>query len=123
MWTPASDYERQRLEIEGALNSAAPRGLACRLCRLLRPAINVAALPTNDGDIRTGVSKLGGMPDLPDSTTMPGGKPVAFVAKFDMREVAPLISKKYYRRMGYYPFSTRLMGVRTTQFSSYPIEV
>lgn len=104
MWTPANDYERQRLEIESALNSAAPRGLAFRLCKLLRPAINVAALPTKDENIRTGASKLGGMPDLPDSTTMPGDKPMAFVAQFDMREVAPFDIEKVLPKDGVLSF-------------------
>jgi hypothetical protein len=69
------------------------RGLARRVDELLalaEPTVRVYITPADEDDLPVGVSKIGGCPDLPTGVPWPAWhEPMAFIAQFNLAEVAP----------------------------------
>jgi uncharacterized protein YwqG len=62
-----------------------------KLEKLMRLSIRLKATAVSEADLKPGSSKLGGVPDLPEGTTWPecDGVPMALLAQFRLRDVAP----------------------------------
>lgn len=69
----------------------APERLRQVLVENLRPAIGIVAHQADDASMAIGASKIGGAPDVPLGFEWPlwKGKPLGFVAQFNLEEVAP----------------------------------
>ncbi|MDQ3704959.1 MAG: YwqG family protein [Chloroflexota bacterium] len=66
--------------------------VATELQALVRNSIRIKTLPLkNEALLPPGTSKLGGLPDLPEDVGWPewNGKALAFIAQFNLEEVAP----------------------------------
>ncbi len=59
------------------------------LAKLVRPTIYLHTHPIDDGELDTGASHLGGIPDLPPTVTWPTwkGVPQAFIAQINLSEL------------------------------------
>jgi len=77
-------------EIREALSAAGLDRLADEAERLTLPAIRITAEMADEADIPIGASKIGGRPDLPVGVAWPerDGRPLAFLAQFNLAEVA-----------------------------------
>ena len=83
----APDIEALREQIAARL----PR-VAAEVQALARNSISVKPVPVKDEALLPpGTSKFGGLPDLPEDVGWPewNGKPLAFIAQFNLEEVAP----------------------------------
>lgn len=60
------------------------------IARVSMPCVNITAFPAEDAVIPIGASKLGGLPDVPVNFQWPmwNDKPLAFLAQFNLAEVA-----------------------------------
>ena len=78
-------------EIRVALRAAGLERLAEVADRLTLPAIRIEPTMVDEDTIPVGASKLGGRPDLPPDMAWPerDGKPLGFLAQFNLAEVAP----------------------------------
>jgi uncharacterized protein YwqG len=78
-------------EIREALRGAGLERLAEVAERLTLPAIRIESAMVDEDTIPVGASKLGGRPDLPPDMAWPerDGKPLGFLAQFNLVEVAP----------------------------------
>jgi uncharacterized protein YwqG len=78
-------------EIREALRAAGLERLAEVAKRLTLPAIRIEPTMVDEDTIPLGASKLGGRPDLPPDMAWPerDGKPLGFLAQFNLAEVAP----------------------------------
>lgn len=58
---------------------------------LARPSIRLTATQVDEATLQPGVSKLGGLPDLPEGVTWPEkqGQPQSFIAQIRLTEVQP----------------------------------
>lgn len=72
-----------------ALGSAGLGRIAPRLAALAQPAIRLSAQPASEETMAVGVSKLGGLPDLPVGVAWPywKGAPLAFLAQIRLEDV------------------------------------
>jgi uncharacterized protein YwqG len=60
------------------------------LMALAEPTVRVYIESVDEGTLRPGASKLGGLPDLPPGVPWPSWhEPMAFIAQFNLAEVAP----------------------------------
>src|SRR5260370_7832109 len=80
--------EEQVLEL--IRNSRLPR-IVDDLTALLMYSIRLRARSVQESELELGVSKIGGMPDLPEGTVWPewGGMPLAFIAQIRVTDIAP----------------------------------
>ena len=64
--------------------------VADEIARLVRPCIRIHTTPTNDDEIPVGVSKFGGLPDVPTDFSWPewNGQPLAFLAQINLATIA-----------------------------------
>ena len=80
--------EEQVLEL--IRNSRLPR-IVDDLTALLMYSIRLRARSVQESELELGVSKIGGMPDLPEGTVWPewGDMPLAFIAQIRLTDIAP----------------------------------
>ncbi len=104
-------------EIREALRAAGLERLADVAERLTLPAIRIQPMMVDEDTIPIGVSKLGGCPDLPPDMAWPEreGKPLGFLAQFNLAEVAPYDFEKALPSSGmlyfFYDFTNERCGV------------
>lgn len=82
-------------DLVGALGTAGLGRIAPRLAALAQPAIRLTALPTSEETLAGGVSRLGGVPDLPVGVAWPywKGAPLAFLTQIRLED-APAYDAK-----------------------------
>jgi len=78
-------------EIRLALRDAGLERLASQVEQLVLPAIRIDVQPVDEDELPVGTSKIGGRPDLPPDIAWPEheGRPLGFLAQFNLTEVAP----------------------------------
>ncbi len=79
-----------REQVLALIEEHAPQRLRQVLADNLRPAIGIETHEAEDASIAIGASKIGGAPDVPLGFVWPEwkGKPLGFVAQFNVEEVA-----------------------------------
>jgi uncharacterized protein YwqG len=104
-------------KIREALRAAGLERLADVAERLTRPAIRIEPTMVDEDTIPIGASKLGGRPDLPRDMAWPerDGRPLGFLAQFNLAEVAPYDVEKVLPPSGmlyfFYDFTNERCGV------------
>ncbi len=79
-----------RDELQAFLYAEGLARVADHLLALAAPTIRVYLQATAEVDIPVGASKMGGLPDLPEGVPWPSWhEPMAFIAQFNLAEVAP----------------------------------
>ena len=78
-------------ELLTALQPAGLVGVSKDIEQIYRESIRLTAQPAEPDSLAAGVSRLGGMPDLPPDTQWPALKdqPMSFIAQLQMAELAP----------------------------------
>jgi uncharacterized protein YwqG len=114
-------------EIREALRSAGLERLADVAERLTLPAIRIEPQMVDEETIPIGASKLGGRPDLPPDMAWPerDGKPLGFLAQFNLAEVAPYDAEKALPSSGmlyfFYDFLNQPWGLDPTDRGGWQI--
>jgi uncharacterized protein YwqG len=102
--------------IRQSLRAARLERLADEAERLTQPAIVIKAQAADDDDLPIGASKFGGRPDLSPDMRWPehDGRPLGFLAQFNLAEVAPYDVDGLLPRTGllsfFYDFTAALWG-------------
>ncbi|GHO64978.1 hypothetical protein KSC_038700 [Ktedonobacter sp. SOSP1-52] len=76
-------------EVQKLFVSAGLKRLTKDLDALVRPSIRLVVTPADEATFQPGVSKFGGLPDLPADVSWPTwqGLPQSFIAQFRLQDV------------------------------------
>src|SRR5690349_5743275 len=92
----------QREQLQSALGKAGLQNISADVEKLFLPSIRIKTRPAGENRLAVGVSRVGGMPDLPPQVEWPmwKGKPQSFIAQIDLAQASQYDEQKVLPKSG-----------------------